>query len=406
MSSVGRSWGQWASDVASRAGELAESAAETTEAALKDAYEDSPVEVAVDYWATHSPEQVTREFRNSTDEFVSERLGETAGKAARLATVPLGAAARFSVQGVQGFDAVASKATDIATGRAAMPTPGEVIAGTAVGVINYAKQTADAAGNAMVDGAIAVVRGDVEGVAAATENAAKAALDVGVLVAGGRGVVGAKSTLGGGGVMRAAGVGTTFAVGTRGALAAAGQVGVSVGALGVMSQAPMEARGRKAHASGDGPKATKPREKLIELPKKKTPEATPKGKPERHYAKNDNETRESIERQNTSADDLAKAGFDVEHRPKPPGDKKPDLKVNGKIFDVYSPQFGTPVQNIRASIHEKVSSTQTRRVVVNLDRSQVRPAAIGEELKRTAKYEPDLVEVLTIRKGHVRRVFP
>ncbi|MEO0461480.1 MAG: hypothetical protein AAF219_11600 [Myxococcota bacterium] len=56
MSSVDRSWGQWASDVASRAGELAESAAETTEAALKDAYEDSPVEVAVDYWATHSPE--------------------------------------------------------------------------------------------------------------------------------------------------------------------------------------------------------------------------------------------------------------------------------------------------------------------------------------------------------------
>ena len=186
MSSVDRSWGQWASDVASRAGELAESAAATTEEALKDAYEDSPVEVAVDYWATRSPEQVTREFRNSTDEFVSERLGETAGKAARLATVPLGAAARFSVQGVQGFDAVASRATDIATGRAAMPTPGEVIAGTAVGIATYAKQTADAAGNAMVDGAIAVVQGDVEGVAAAAENAAKAALDVGALVAGGR----------------------------------------------------------------------------------------------------------------------------------------------------------------------------------------------------------------------------
>ncbi|MEL6340956.1 MAG: hypothetical protein AAFQ65_13685 [Myxococcota bacterium] len=250
MSSVGRSWGEWASDVASRAGELVESAAETTEEALQDAYEGSPVEVAVDYWATHSPEQVTRQFRNSTDEFVSERLGETAGKAARLATVPLGAAARFSVQGVQGFDAVASKATDIATGRAALPTPGEVIAGTAVGIATYAKQTADAAGNAMVDGAIAVVQGDVEGVAAATENAAKAALDVGALVAGGRGVVGAKSTLGGGGVMRAAGVGTTFTVGTQGALAAAGQVGVSVGALGVMSQAPMEARGRRTESGG------------------------------------------------------------------------------------------------------------------------------------------------------------
>ncbi|MEL6195556.1 MAG: hypothetical protein AAFZ38_01335 [Myxococcota bacterium] len=258
MSSVGRSWGEWASDVASRAGELVESAAATTEEALQDAYEGSAVEVAVDYWATHSPEQVTREFRKSTDEFVSERLGETAGKAARLATVPLGAAARFSVQGVQGFDAVASKATDIATGRAALPTPGEVIAGTAVGIATYAKQTADAAGNAMVDGAIAVVQGDVEGVAAATENAAKAALDVGALVAGGRGVVSAKSILGGGGVMRAAGVGTTFTVGTQGALAAAGQFGVSVGALGVMSQAPMEARGRGSRSGGKSSPKRKP----------------------------------------------------------------------------------------------------------------------------------------------------
>ncbi|MEO0461481.1 MAG: hypothetical protein AAF219_11605, partial [Myxococcota bacterium] len=66
-----------------------------------------------------------------------------------------------------------------------------MIAGTAVGIATYAKQTADAAGNAMVDGAIAVVQGDVEGVAAAAENAAKAALDVGALVAGGRGVASA-----------------------------------------------------------------------------------------------------------------------------------------------------------------------------------------------------------------------
>ncbi|MEO0460665.1 MAG: hypothetical protein AAF219_07465, partial [Myxococcota bacterium] len=260
-------------------------------------------------------------------------------------------------------------------------------------------------GNAMVDGAIAVVQGDVEGVAAAAENAAKAALDVGALVAGGRGVASAKSTLGGGGVMRAAGAGTTFAVGTQGALAAAGQVGVSVGVLGVMSQAPMEARARKVRASGEDAAATKPREQLIELPKKKTPEATPKGQPERHHEKNDNETRESIERQNSSADDLAKAGFDVEHRRKRKEGSNPDLKVNGEIFDVYAPRFRTPVKNIRRSIHQKAQE-QSQRVIVNLDHCQVRPSAIRRELKDHAAKQPKLVEVLTIRKDHVTRVFP
>ncbi|MEM6559776.1 MAG: DUF6883 domain-containing protein [Myxococcota bacterium] len=266
MSNVGTSWGQWASDVASRAGEVAQSAVDSTEEAFKEAYEDSPVEVAVDYWATHSPNQVTREFRNSTDEFVRERFGETAEKAARLVAVPLGAAARFSVHGVQGFDALSSKATDIATGRAAMPNPGQVISGTAVGIAKHVKQTADAAGNAMVDGAIAVVQGDVEGVAAAAEDAAKAALDIGALVAGGRGAVSAKSALGGGGVMRAAGVDKAFAVGTQGALAAASQVGVSVGVLGVMSQAPMEARRYNAGERNSSQESTRhqPSERSVE----------------------------------------------------------------------------------------------------------------------------------------------
>ncbi|MEL6340858.1 MAG: hypothetical protein AAFQ65_13180 [Myxococcota bacterium] len=64
--------------------------------------------------------------------------------------------------------------------------------------------------------------------------------------------------------MRAAGVDTMITVGPQGALA-----GVSLGAVCVISQAPMETRGRKVHASGENPAPFKPREKLIEWPKKK-----------------------------------------------------------------------------------------------------------------------------------------
>ncbi|MEO1481278.1 MAG: hypothetical protein AAFU77_04180 [Myxococcota bacterium] len=251
MTSVSRTWSQWAGEVANRAGEIAGAATEAATEAVKDAYEDSPVDVAVDYWATRTPEQATRQFRDSADEFVSEHLGAAAGKVARLGVAPLGAAARFSVQGMQGFDAVASKTRDIATGRAAMPTPGEVIFKTVTGVAGYAKQTADTALSAATDGFTAAVAGDVEGVAAAAENAAKAALDTGALVAGGRGMTaGAKSTFGGGGVLQTAGVGSTVTGGTAGALAGAGQMGVAAGALGVVSQAPMEARGRRTESGG------------------------------------------------------------------------------------------------------------------------------------------------------------
>ncbi|MEO0592680.1 MAG: hypothetical protein AAFZ38_03795 [Myxococcota bacterium] len=53
-------------------------------------------DVAIDYWSSNSPKQVTHAFRNATDEWVTDRFGDAAGDAARLATVPLGAVARMT----------------------------------------------------------------------------------------------------------------------------------------------------------------------------------------------------------------------------------------------------------------------------------------------------------------------
>ncbi|MEO0460382.1 MAG: hypothetical protein AAF219_06030 [Myxococcota bacterium] len=110
MTEVNRSWGQWVRELAGRARDAAEDAVGV-------AMEATGTDVAIDCWSSNSPQQVTHAFRNATDEWVTDRFGDAAGDAARLAAVPLGAAARFSVAGVQAFDHPAQRATDIANGR-------------------------------------------------------------------------------------------------------------------------------------------------------------------------------------------------------------------------------------------------------------------------------------------------
>ncbi|MEO1171794.1 MAG: hypothetical protein AAFX94_07040, partial [Myxococcota bacterium] len=303
-----KTWSQWAGDVSAQAWDLAEDAVHGAMAV-------TGADVAVDYWSSKSPTAVTKEFRDAADEYVSERLGETTGKAARLAAAPLGAAARFSVSGVQGLDATARRATEIATGRAAMPSPGDVIAGTAAGVVATVGQGVDAGIHAAGAGVSALVRGDAEGVARAAEDGLKAAFDVGTVVAAGTGVAsGVKSMAGPGAVRLAAAGGPSLAAGL--ATPSVGTLGVSAGTLGVLSQRPMESRGRGQKASAAPTKRPpRRREGLISWPKKRTPGAKPKG-PEAKPKKNasDHEKRD-IELQNQAADQLAEYGFDVEHIP-------------------------------------------------------------------------------------------
>jgi hypothetical protein len=81
--------------------------------------------------------------------------------------------------------------------------------------------------------------------------------------------------------------------------------------------------------------------------------------------KMDDATKRSLNRENETADILTDKGYNVEQNPKVLGNKNPDFKINGKIFDNYAPETSN-VRNIWSVVQEKVLSGQTNRVVVNL----------------------------------------
>jgi hypothetical protein len=134
------------------------------------------------------------------------------------------------------------------------------------------------------------------------------------------------------------------------------------------------------------------------------PTAKPQGKPE-NIAKNaDNETVRAITRQNEAADKLAQHGYDVEHSPEVPGSRNPDYKINGKVFDCYSPSGGN-ARNIASEIQKKIDKLQTDRVVLNLSDSSVDVTKMNAQLHNWPN--PGLEEVIAIDKdGNILHVYP
>ncbi|MEM6533198.1 MAG: hypothetical protein AAF654_11265 [Myxococcota bacterium] len=193
MSNVEKSWGSRAADTVygavEQAGKAASGAGYAVAKSITETATDAAESVvfAVDYWDGHSPETVTANFRGALDHRVSARLGPSAGRAARFLSTPVSAAARFSVQGAQGVNALRRRGADIAAGRAPVPSPGEVAAGIVVGTAAYVGTTIDSLGNAAVDGAAAIADGDYDRLEAATENALKAGIDVGAIAIAARG---------------------------------------------------------------------------------------------------------------------------------------------------------------------------------------------------------------------------
>ncbi|MDR6856822.1 ESPR-type extended signal peptide-containing protein [Variovorax guangxiensis] len=101
----------------------------------------------------------------------------------------------------------------------------------------------------------------------------------------------------------------------------------------------------------------------------------------------------SLTRENESARILANHGFKVEQNPTVPGPKKPDLRINGEIFDNYAPTSNY-VRNIADAIRDKVNSRQADNVVVNLADTYVTPTALQEQL---ANYPiPGLKQVIIV----------
>lgn len=105
---------------------------------------------------------------------------------------------------------------------------------------------------------------------------------------------------------------------------------------------------------------------------------------------------------------LASNGYKVKFRVHDGKAKKnPDIEIEGKIFDIYSPNPSTPVKAIIMTSISKARKGQTDRVVVNLVES---PHSINDLRMNFLGNRPDLQglrEVLGItREGQVIRLFP
>ncbi|WP_439480134.1 hypothetical protein [Chryseobacterium aquaticum] len=101
--------------------------------------------------------------------------------------------------------------------------------------------------------------------------------------------------------------------------------------------------------------------------KPKDPFAKPRGTKTKILSNIDISDRVSLELENEAAEILAKEGYDVEQNPFVSGLKNPDYKIEGKIFDCYSPYAkNKSVRGIWSEIAEKIEKGQTERVLINL----------------------------------------
>ncbi|GJE71572.1 hypothetical protein CHKEEEPN_3119 [Methylorubrum podarium] len=84
-------------------------------------------------------------------------------------------------------------------------------------------------------------------------------------------------------------------------------------------------------------------------------------------------------------------------------DKNPDLLINGRVFDTYTPVVDE-ARSIRSGIFKKVDDRQTDRVVVDLRGTTQTDASVRAALR--ADPVTRLKEVLTLTEAGLRRAFP
>jgi len=115
-----------------------------------------------------------------------------------------------------------------------------------------------------------------------------------------------------------------------------------------------------------------------------------------------------LRRENESADQLSRDGYDVEQNPGPrPNGKEPDYKVEGEYFDCYAPETGD-LDNLRdqisSKVRDKAGKLQAERIVLNLDDSPLSNDQIKDILSR--KPIADLKEIIVVRGGKSIPFFP
>lgn len=130
----------------------------------------------------------------------------------------------------------------------------------------------------------------------------------------------------------------------------------------------------------------------------------PKGKRTPINPQSSREIQRSIKRENDSADILANKGYDVEQNPgKLPNGKNPDYKIEGKIFDCYSPS-SSKVEQVRTGTKNKLRKEQADRIILDLEDTTVTAKEVQSILSR--KPIKGLKEVIAIKNGQIIQLFP
>jgi hypothetical protein len=134
-------------------------------------------------------------------------------------------------------------------------------------------------------------------------------------------------------------------------------------------------------------------------PTRTTPTGSPGGKPTGIPERDPNaepDKLQALEIQEHSADLLAERGYRVHQQPpKLANGKDPDFWIEDTIFDNYAPKV-SDADKIWYGVEKKILEGQTRRVVLNLERSD---AAIDDVIN-VFKNDPitDLDEIILITK--------
>lgn len=114
--------------------------------------------------------------------------------------------------------------------------------------------------------------------------------------------------------------------------------------------------------------------------------------------------RRSLEKENESAQILARAGYDVEQNPPPkPNGKEPDYRIQGEYWDCYAPSGNSP-RTVYSQLYDKVREGQAERIVLNLELS----GASREDIRARLERYPirGLQEIKIIKQGMITQFYP
>ncbi|NCT91844.1 hypothetical protein GXB85_12900 [Cellulomonas sp. APG4] len=128
------------------------------------------------------------------------------------------------------------------------------------------------------------------------------------------------------------------------------------------------------------------------------PKATPTGRPATFTSDDEPETIRGRTRENQAAFHLARLGYVVEQTPPVPGPKNPDYRIEGRVFDAYSP-ISDSVRNVWGEVQKKIARGQAPRVVLVLDDSPLSFEAVADQFGTWPM--PGLKELIILRNGEI-----